>query len=151
MAITMDEIEFNDDNVEIHVEASNWEDAIRKSIFLLEKNGHVNKNYVESVIQNIKEYGPYIVIYPGLAIPHTRPENGAIKIGYSLITLKNPVYFPNSNTPVNVLISFSATDSDTHLELIKMIVNIVNSDLIDEISKVCSIDELNQLLSKNVK
>ncbi|REJ14982.1 MAG: PTS sugar transporter [Caldibacillus debilis] len=147
----MEEIEFNEHNVDIQVEADNWEDAIRKGIRLLEKNGCVTTNYVESVIQNVKEYGPYIVIYPGLAIPHARPENGVIQIGYSLITLKKPVYFPDSNIPVSVLISFSATDGNTHLELIKMIVKIANSDLINQISTVCSVEALNQLLNKYIR
>lgn len=139
-------IEFTEDNVELNVDASNWEEAIRKSINILERNNIVDKNYVEEVIKGIKKYGPYILIYPGLAIPHTRPENGAKRIGFSLSTLRKPVYFEGNEDPVHTLISFSATDSNKHLEIIKMIVHFVEKGLIEKITEINSVDELNKLL-----
>ena len=50
-------------------------------------------SYVEGIIKAVKELGPYIIISDGLAMPHTRPEDGALDIGCSLITLKEPVLF----------------------------------------------------------
>lgn len=142
----MEEIVFDERNVELNVEANNWEEAIRKGVKILQKNGYVKDIYSEKIIQNVKELGSYIVISPGIAIPHARPEDGVIDVGYSLITLKKPVYFPGMDVPVKVLISFSAIDNNTHLELIKAIVNIIQTKLINKIAKVEKIDDLKKLL-----
>ncbi|SEO87567.1 PTS system, ascorbate-specific IIA component [Amphibacillus marinus] len=142
----MKEIYFTEENVAFNVEAIDWEDAIYKSVALLKKNGLVNEHYAQEVVNNVKEYGPYIVLAPGIAIPHTRPENGALKVGMSLITLKRPVYFNDTSAPVKVLISFSATDSEKHLNIIKIIVKIVEKGLIDQISQINSLFDLNDLI-----
>ncbi|WP_208586094.1 PTS sugar transporter subunit IIA [Gracilibacillus suaedae] len=142
----MNESYFTEDNVQFNVEVKDWKDAIYKGVALLRKNGFVTAEYATEVINNVKKYGPYIVISPGIAIPHTRPENGALAVGVSLMTLKNPVYIKDSPSPVKVMISFSATDNEQHLEIIKMIVRIVEDGLIDKISSMHSIDDLNHLI-----
>ena len=47
------------------------------------------QSYVDGIIASVKELGPYIVIADGIAMPHTRPEQGAIGIGCSLITTES--------------------------------------------------------------
>lgn len=140
---------FTRDNVQFNVDARDWQDAIKKSVSLLERNGYVDRHYVDAIIKSVEEFGPYIVISPGIAIPHTRPENGALAVGVSLITLKQPVYFKGVEAPVKVMISFSATDNNQHLEIIKVIVNIVENGLIDRISMINSIDDLNNLIGED--
>ncbi|UOQ83644.1 PTS sugar transporter subunit IIA [Gracilibacillus salinarum] len=146
----MTETYFTEDNVQFNVEVKDWKDAIYKSVALLRKNGLVTQHYAAEVINNVKEFGPYIVISPGIAIPHTRPENGALKVGMSLITLKTPVYFKDTAAPVKIMISFSATDDEQHLEIIKIIVKIVENGLIDTISTMNSLADLNDLIGDGV-
>lgn len=146
----MREINFTEDNVQFNVEAKDWEDAIYKGVALLRKNGFVTEDYATEVINNVKEYGAYIVLSPGIAIPHTRPENGALEVGVSLVTLKNPIYFKDIIDPVKIMISFSATDNEEHLEIIKLIVKIVEKGLIDQISKITSLTELNRLVGGEI-
>jgi len=141
-------IEFTKNNVALKVDVENWEDAVRKSVSMLEKNNHVDSSYVEYIIQNINEYGPYILIHPGLAIPHSRPENGVNNIGFSLLTLNTPVHFSENDDSVKVLISFSAVDNTNHLEIIKMIVDIVEHGLIEKLPYVNTIHELNKLMEE---
>lgn len=145
----MEIIEFTNDNVKLKAESRGWEDAVKQSVSILERNKYVNNNYINHIIKDVKKYGPYILIHPGLAIPHSRPENGVNNIGVSLMTLKQPVYFEGNDNPVHVLISFSATDSKKHLEIIKMIVKIVEKGLIDQLSDVETVNELNVLLRRS--
>lgn len=144
----MDNHYFTKDNVQFQVDAQNWQDAIRMGVSILESNGYVNQIYAEEVIKNVLEYGPYIVIAPGIAIPHTRPENGALAVGMSLITLKQPIHFQQEEPPVKVMISFSATDSHEHLEIIKTIVKIAEKGLVDDIWRIHSVDQLNELIGE---
>lgn len=52
-------------------DAVDWRDAIRKSCIPLKKTGCATADYEERIIQCVEEFGPYIVIVPGLAIPHS--------------------------------------------------------------------------------
>ncbi|WP_152655901.1 PTS sugar transporter subunit IIA [Oceanobacillus sp. CFH 90083] len=142
----MKEIKFTKENVRLNVQADDWKDAIHQGVALLEHNGFVTDKYAFHIIRNIDEYGPYIVISPGIAIPHARPEDGAIDIGVSLITLKQSISFPNMETPVRVLISFAAQDNDQHLNIIKLIVKIIEDGLIQKIADISSIQKLNDLI-----
>ena len=53
-------------------------DAIRKATEPLEKDKFVTAAYKEAIIANVEELGPYICIAPHVAMPHARPEQGAL-------------------------------------------------------------------------
>lgn len=142
-------IVLNEKNVRLNVEVNTWEEAIRFGGNILVTNGCVKESYVDGIIASIKQYGPYIIIAKGLAIPHTRPEDGAVNIGFSLITLKKPIYFEGDTEPVKVMISFCAIDSQTHLDILKMIVDFVEKGYIEPISKMNSLAELLALVEGN--
>ena len=89
----MEKLILNENNVQLQIEAKNWEEAVRIGAEMLVSQGCAEKSYVEGIISAIKELGPYIIVADGLAMPHTRPECGATGIGCSLITLKEPVFF----------------------------------------------------------
>ena len=54
--------------IDIVKSVSNWEEAIRKGAQLLLDNKCIEPRYVDSIIKNIKETGPYIVLGDGMAI-----------------------------------------------------------------------------------
>lgn len=64
----------NKDFIQINLEADNWIDAIRKSAYPLIKHKIINKNYIEDMIENVKNFGPYIVVDDLVAIPNIRSE-----------------------------------------------------------------------------
>ena len=47
-----------------------WRDALREGIKPLIADGSVEPEYGECLIKNIEQHGPYIVLLPGLAMPH---------------------------------------------------------------------------------
>lgn len=144
----MKEIILNSENVKLNVKAKDWEEAIRIGAGILVYNGFAKQCYVEGIIASIKKYGSYVVISKGFAIPHTRPEEGAIKIGFSLITLKEPVYFDGDDDPVKVMICFSAINNESHLNILQMIVEFVDKGLIDKIAEMNNLTELLNLLEE---
>ncbi|MBI9052090.1 MAG: PTS sugar transporter subunit IIA [Anaerolineaceae bacterium] len=108
--------------IRVNVPARNWQAAVRAAGKLLVKNHFVERRYIKGMIDTVKELGPYIVIIPGVAMPHARPEMGVIKSGFSLITLKKPVNFGNEdNDPVHVVIAFCATDHHAHIESLRVL------------------------------
>lgn len=123
------------DAIEIGYEAIDKNDAIRRAGKLLQKTGYVEESYVEAMIQVCEELGPYIVLIPGLAMPHARPENGAKKLGISILKLKSPVVFGHpENDPVSLIIALSAPDNNSHLELLSFLSEIfMNENSLNEL------------------
>lgn len=94
----------------LDVEAKNWQDAVGISGNLMKEENMVTDEYIEAMIQII-EKDSYVVIHPGLAIPHAEKEKGAMKTGASLVRLKHPIPFNHDlNDPVRYVLSFSITD-----------------------------------------
>lgn len=134
-----------EDSIEVNVEADNWEEAVRKGGALLLKSDVIEERYIEEMINNVKVNGSYIVIAPGIAMPHARPECGAKGIGFSLITLKNPVPFGNPvNDPVKLMISLCAVDHNTHLKALSELMGILMDE--EKVSKIINSNDKHTVL-----
>jgi mannitol/fructose-specific phosphotransferase system IIA component (Ntr-type) len=117
------------ENIKLGVEVNNWEEAIRAGGSILKAHGYIRDEYIDSMINVVKEIGPYIVIAPGIAMPHGRPEAGVLKIGLSLITLKSPIKFGSrENDPVKIVICLCAIDHITHLKALSELVQFLADD-----------------------
>lgn len=115
--------------IAVNVAADDWQEAIRAAGQLLVETGGVEPRYIEAMIRTAEELGPYIVIAPGIAIPHARPEEGVIKNCFSLITLSPPVEFGNEdNDPVVVVVAFGATDHESHVETLAELARAIAQD-----------------------
>lgn len=102
--------------INLGVEAKDWQDAIRKAANPLIEGNMIEESYVENMINVVHELGPYIVIMPGVAFAHARPDESVHKTCISLATLKNPVNFGSvANDPVSVIFTFAAKNSNTHV------------------------------------
>lgn len=108
--------------VRAHVRADSWPDAVGSCGALLVDSGCCEPRYVEAMVDAVRELGPYIVIAPGVAMPHARPEQGVTRQGVAVITLEKPVEFGNrANDPVDVVIAFAAEDKEAHLATLQSI------------------------------
>lgn len=125
----LDGFKLTKDFVQLVSSVENWEEAIIKSASPLLKGRYVEQSYVDAMIDSVKEYGPYIVIAPSVAMPHARPEKGANKVGYSIMKLEEPVYFSEDDAhKAQLLITLSCADSNTHIEMIEYIVTILSDE-----------------------
>lgn len=52
-------------------------------------------------------------------MPHARPEAGVLKTGLGIHVFPTAVDFGSDMGPANVLLTLAATDSDTHIEVIQ--------------------------------
>ena len=109
------------DMIELENEAADWSSAVRSAGQILVKSGAVSARYVERMVDCVREMGPYIVVCPGVAMPHARYEDGVNKVAISFLRLKKPVYFESSTDrkPVDMLFAFSTTDEKAHLQLLQ--------------------------------
>ena len=113
--------------VQLNVEATDWQEAIRKSTQPMVDNKKVTEGYVDDIIKGINDLGPYIVVTEHVALPHARPECGALESAVGIVTLKEPVEFGSAeNDPVKYLFPLSAKDNDSHLGALQSLVELLS-------------------------
>ena len=103
-------------SIKLNQSATTWQEAIKLAIDPLIVSGAVEPRYYDRIIQCVTEMGPYIILAPGLAMPHARPEDGVKKTAFALITLQQPIYFDGEDEPVDVLFALAGSDSDQHMQ-----------------------------------
>jgi len=108
------------DMIKLQVEAKDWEEAVRFGGALLVQAGKVEERYVDAMVDAVNELGPYMVLAPGLALAHSRPEDGVKEVCISLINLATPVEFGSKeNDPVYIIISFGGVDHESHIGMLQ--------------------------------
>lgn len=112
------------ENIQVvdHIDA--WQDAIHVCLKPLEDGGYVEPRYAEAIIETTKELGPYYVIGEDIALVHARAEQGVLKRQLSVALVKKPVQFPEDSFPVRILIGLAATDPNSHLDIMQLLVSI---------------------------
>ena len=126
------------ENIRIERQKAKWQEAIKIAGNLLLKNGSITESYINEMIHTVLEFGPYIVIAPGMAIAHAAPSASVLWDDISLVVFKDPVYFDSQNDPVKLLFAFSASKKEQHLEqLVKL------STLLSEEETVQALEESN--------
>jgi len=106
--------------IKLQVQAKDWQDAVRQGGELLLAGGKCEERYVDAMVDAVKTMGPYMVLAPGLALAHARPEDGVLELGMSVITLETPVEFGSeANDPVSLIISFGGVDKESHIGMLQ--------------------------------
>lgn len=136
--------------IQLDLEASDWKEAVRLSAAPLIEKNFIESCYVDAMIHNIEEYGPYIVLTPGFAVPHDNPDSGAIRTGMNLIRLKHPVNFHHEeNDPVRYVCCLSAIDHKTHLKAFFNLVNMLqNPSFLEELDKAKDPQEASTVIER---
>lgn len=106
----------DNNSIKLHQSATNWQEAIKIGTDMLIASGAVEPRYHDTIIKCIKDMGPYIILAPGLAMPHARPEDGVNHTAFALVTLTEPVYFDGDDQPIDVFLTLAGSDSDQHMQ-----------------------------------
>jgi mannitol/fructose-specific phosphotransferase system IIA component (Ntr-type) len=104
------------DAIQLQVDEVDWRKALELAAGPLIKNCTITQDYLNAIISVTEQLGAYYVFEDEMfALPHARPEEGAKKLGFSLVTLKKPISI-NSSPEINIIIMLSAIDSHSHIE-----------------------------------
>ncbi|EPS0029021.1 PTS mannitol transporter subunit IIA [Escherichia albertii] len=132
----------------IHV-AKEWQDAIDFSMASLLAENYINEDYIQAIKDSTISNGPYYILASGVAMPHARPECGALKTGMYLTLLERPVYFPGSNEPIKLLIGLSAADADSHIGAIQALGELLSEDeILEQLLTATSERQLADIISR---
>ncbi|EKU71918.1 PTS sugar transporter subunit IIA [Selenomonas sp. F0473] len=120
---------FTAQTVAVDVPARDWEEAVRFGGALLAASGAAEERYGEAMVETVKSIGSYIVIAPGLAMPHARPECGAKRLGMAFVRLAHPVPFGNEEyDPVDLLVFLCAPDHNSHISAIAELMELIEDE-----------------------
>ena len=124
------------DQIKINIDAPDWQAAVRETGQILVDHDLAEETYIDAMIEMVKELGPYIVMTPGIAIPHARPEEGARKVGFAAVKLAKPINFGNmDNDPVHLVLGFCSPNAQAHVELLARIAEVLSTENILELIK----------------
>ena len=139
-----------EDMIQLCDEANDWEEAIELASMPLLQQGYIKEDYVKAMIDNIKEFGPYVVMGPKVAIPHARPEKGVIRVGMSLLRLKKGVAFSVAGAErVQIIIILAAADNETHLQaLAQLSTLLVEEENIEKLANSTSKAEILDIIEE---
>lgn len=116
------------ENVQICDTADNWRDAIKISVLPLEKSGYVESRYKDGIIENIEKLGPYIIIADHIALPHARPEQGAIETQIGITLFREDIEFEGREAKARLFVTLAAKDSNSHLDALVQISELLSDE-----------------------
>lgn len=131
-------------NIQVIKSVENWREAIHIASQPLLKKNKISGKYIEAMVHYIEEKGPYMIIAPGIALPHATPEDGVLKVGMSLLVLKKSVAFSKkAYHHVDIIIVLASTDQETHLRAMSELnVLLSNENHIEKLKSSETIEEV---------
>lgn len=136
-------------NVRILNCTADWVEAIHVCCAPLIEDGCITEAYPEAIIHNTDTYGPYYVLCADVALLHARPQDGVITQQMSVTLLKEPIYFQNKDVPARLLITLAAIDTQSHLDALKQIAEMLDSSKkIEELVSIRDEDTLYAAFAK---
>lgn len=106
----------------IKQEKITWEQGILQAADILEKKGCVGSDYGKKAVENVKEYGNYIIISKGIALAHAgKKEAHVYKDGLSLVMCPEGIEFTEGNI-VYLVFCFAVAEEKDYLKLFQEII-----------------------------
>lgn len=103
-----------------------WQDAIKLAAQPLLASGQIEETYPHAMIDKVKDFGPFIDLGQGIAIPHARPEDGVNEVGMSMLSLEHPIHLlDDPSHEIKLLICIAAVDNETHLKALSHLTTIL--------------------------
>lgn len=129
-----------------HEKFESWEEAIQAGCEPLLNDHSITQDYVDLVIQCVKDFGPYIVIAPMIALPHsTQGAKGVNTTTISFMKVEHPVRFKEGDPDYDARLFFTlaSLDGDQHMHNIMQLSEmLMNQDVVNALLDAQSDDDL---------
>jgi len=106
-----------------------WRDAIHRVAQPLLDSGSITPAYVTAMTDSIAAGGTYIDLGFGIALAHSRPENGVVATGISSLRVEPAVLLNDDPAhPIDLFICLAAVDPTGHIETISELATLLSDD-----------------------
>ena len=113
------------DHIRIEKGSPPWRRAIELAAESLLRDGFISSSYVQRAIENVEEYGSYIVVNDGIALAHGSHDDGVFQDGLGLLLSREGILF-DSGERVRLLFFFCQQSETDYLGLFKEIIRLGN-------------------------
>jgi len=118
----------NQKYIDVRLKARHWKEVVDLSAEPLLKTGVIQPSFIDAIKRYLEEYGPYMVLWPQVALLHARPEDGAQKLGISIQTLSHPVAFAEAEEyQVQIAITFATPNYHSSIYLLEQLSDLLSS------------------------
>ncbi len=100
------------------ISAANWRESIIKTSQPLLKIKSLSQQYVQQMINEIENYGPYNFITEGVVLAHAKPIEGETKIDFGISIIKEGVDFGQGKIAYVVMV-LSVDSTEDHLNILR--------------------------------
>ena len=104
------------------------EEMIQSGTAPLKKRGIIGIEYEDKLIQMIKNPNHHFLITEGVVFPHTSNEVGVWGTGFSLTTYKQSIVLKEVRTPIWLVITLAAEDSEKHVDVLGLLIDALNDE-----------------------
>lgn len=126
--------------------ASDWREAIRMSCESLEADGTIDASYEEDIIACVEKYGPYIVIMPNVAMPHSQEgAQGVHRTAIGFMRLEHPVSFDSEDPEKDAQLFFTlaSCNSDQHIDnMVRLSEILMKEEVVEALGKAETPEDL---------
>lgn len=112
-----------------------WQEAVRSAGRLLEKRDISTAGYTEQMVAAIEKFGPYMVIVSGVLMPHAGANDGAKKVGVSLLRLRKSIRVglpdhggPDNRPEVDLIFALATIDETSHVDVVQDLWNLFSDE-----------------------
>lgn len=117
-----------------------WRKAIKISGAILVDNGDIESRYLDAIIAQCENYGPYMFISDNVVLAHAKIEDGVNHLGLSIGVFPEGVEFEDDRV-AKIIFVLAAEDQVKHLKILR--------DLMDVFSVPGVINELMQCFDED--
>lgn len=116
------------DNIQFTNKHLSWEEAIALAAKPLIDNASIETTYIDAMVNRIKEFGPFVDLGMGIALPHARPEEGVNKVGMAFLKCENSVFLlDDPKHEIKVFVVLAAVDNESHLKALSTLTKILSN------------------------
>lgn len=125
----------------------NWQAAIELAAKPLSKNNQISHTYVEAMINNVIQNGPYINIGRMVAFAHAKTEDGVNSLGMSLLHLKEPISLVDKQHPIKLVFVLAAVDQESHVNAMAELAALLrDEEKLDRLLDAKNFEEIAQII-----
>ncbi|MDL2296108.1 BglG family transcription antiterminator [Lachnospiraceae bacterium OttesenSCG-928-E19] len=132
------------DHIQIVKENMMWHEAIWLAGKKLLEAGSIVDQYLETIVSQIRYYGPYMFVSKGLVLAHAKPEDGVNHLDVSLTVFQQPIAFPNRQE-ARVIITLATEDQEKHLKILKDIMSLFSEEENNVIETIVEMDQIDEI------
>lgn len=129
-----------------------WQESVQMSAQSLLDEGYIDSSYVDEIIACVEKYGPYIVIAPDIAMPHsTEGATGVHKTGIAFMKVETPVQFDveDREKDARLFFVFASENHEQHLaNMVSLSEMLMNEEIVEELLLVQNDSDLRRVSEK---